>query len=239
MGLVPLPDKIVEAPPSIAPTLFKLDITGALRIGLIDVIFIFFFLDLFDTIGTLIGVGQQAGFMREGRLPRARQALLADAVGTVAGACLGTSTVTSYIESTAGISDGGRSGLANMVTALLFILAIFFAPIVQMIGGGIPAKGGPALNPITAPVLIYIGCLMLTNIRGIHFDDLTEAIPAFLAIIMMPLTFSITEGIAFGFIAYAFLKLVTGRGRQVSRLVYIFSVLFLVKYVVEAVLQKG
>jgi len=206
--------------------LFKLDILGALKLGLLHVIFIFFFLDLFDTIGTLIGVSQQAGFLRDGTLPRARGALLADAFGTVLGAGLGTSTVTSYVESSAGVAEGGRTGLANIVTGLLFIVALFFSPLVEMIGGGYQN-----LHPAVAPVLIIIGSIMLRNVVHIRWTDPTEALPAFLAIMMMPLTFSITEGIAFGFISYSFLKLVTGRGREVHWLVYLFSVLFIVRYV--------
>jgi len=234
LGFLEFPRQMVAPPPSLRPTLARLDIAGALQLRLVDVIFVFLFLDLFDTIGTLIGIGQQGGFMREGKLPRAREALFADAVGTVAGAFLGTSTITSYIESSAGVSEGGRSGLANMVTALLFIAAIFFSPVIAVIGGGYhdPVSGGH-FNFVTAPVLIVIGSLMLSNIREIHFGDVTEAIPAFLAIILMPLTFSITEGIAFGFISYAFLKLVTGRGREVSWLVYLFSILFIVRYIVS------
>jgi len=206
--------------------LLKLDIPGALKLGLLHVIFIFFFLDLFDTIGTLIGVSQQAGFLRDGVLPRARGALLADAFGTVIGTGLGTSTVTSYIESSAGVAEGGRTGLANLVTGLLFIVALFFSPVVEMIGGGYHN-----LHPAVAPVLIIIGSIMLRNVVHIRWTDPTEALPAFLAIMVMPLTFSITEGIAFGFISYSFLKLVTGRGREVHWLVYLFSALFIARYV--------
>ena len=235
-GVVPLPGGVVSAPPSLSPTLFKLDIAGALSLNLITVIFVFFFLDLFDTVGTLIGVSEQAGFLREGKLPRARQALFADAVGTVVGATLGTSTVTSYIESTAGVSDGARSGLANMMTGLLFVLAIFFSPIAAMVGKGCVVgtglDGAPAvLYPVTAPILILIGCLMMAAVKKIAWDDLTEAIPCFLCIIIMPIALSITDGIAFGFISYAVLKLVRRRGREVSWLIYLFSVLFIIRYI--------
>jgi len=214
--------------------LLKFDVLGALKLGILHVIFVFFFLDLFDTIGTLIGVAQQAGFLRDGKLPRARGALLADAFGTVFGAGLGTSTVTSYVESSAGVADGARTGLANVVTALLFLLALFFSPVVKMIGDAhVVMHGGSRLflYPAVAPVLIIIGSIMLRNVVHIVWSDPTEAIPAFLAIMMMPLTFSITEGIAFGFISYSFLKLVTGRGREAHWLVYVFSLLFLVRYV--------
>jgi len=230
-GIVPRPSGILSAPPSLGPTFLKLDITGALAWNLTGVIFVLFFLDLFDTVGTLIAVGRQAGFMKEGRLPRERWALLSDAIATVAGALCGTSTVTSYIESSAGIAAGARTGLANVVTGLLFLGALFFAPIVQVVGGGVihPATG-QTLYPVTAPVLIVIGAIMLTHFKRITFEDLTEGIPAFLTLFLMPITFSITEGIAFGFISYAFLKLVSGKGRQVPALVHVFAVLFLLKY---------
>ncbi|MFH1731635.1 MAG: NCS2 family permease [Planctomycetota bacterium] len=214
--------------------LLKFDVLGALKLGLLHVIFIFFFLDLFDTIGTLIGVSQQAGFLRDGKLPRARGALLADAVGTIVGAGLGTSTVTSYIESSAGVADGARTGLANVVTALLFFAALFFSPVVEMIGGAhVVVDQGKTLflHPAVAPVLIIIGSIMLRNVVHIQWTDATEALPAFLAIMVMPLTFSITDGIAFGLISYSFLKLVTGRGREVHWLVYAFSILFIVRYI--------
>jgi xanthine/uracil/vitamin C permease (AzgA family) len=207
--------------------LLELDIAGALKLGLLHVIFIFFFLDLFDTIGTLIGVSQQAGLLRDdGTLPRARPALLADAAGTVLGAGLGTSTVTSYVESSAGVAEGGRTGLSGVVTAALFLLALLFWPVVEMIGSPV---GG--LHPAVAPVLIIIGSIMVRNVIHVDWTDPTEALPAFLAIMMMPLTFSITDGIAFGFISYALLKLITGRYGEVHWLVSLFAGLFVVRYV--------
>ncbi|MGB2905758.1 MAG: NCS2 family permease [Candidatus Aminicenantaceae bacterium] len=235
---------ILSAPPSIAPTLFKLDILGALQTGLVTVIFVFFFLDLFDTIGTLIGVSSQAGFLKDGKLPRSNQAMFSDAVGTVAGALLGTSTVTSYIESATGISQGARTGLANVVTSFLFLVALFFSPLAEMVGGQYiysmtEMVGGESitrqllLRPVIAPPLIIVGFLMMKCVRNIQWDDLTEGIPAFLAIILMPLTLSITEGIAFGFISYSLLKLLTGKGRQVHWLIYLFSVLFVIKYIIS------
>lgn len=222
---------LVGRPPSIAPTLFQLDLAGALSAPMLPVILIFFFLALFDSVGTLIGVASQAGLLREGTLPRARQALLADAVGTVAGASLGTSTVTAYIESSTGVSAGGRTGLANVVTAALFLLSLFFHPLVRMIGGGYPAGGTFVLYPVVAPALVLVGTLMIGGVREIAWDDLTEGIPAFLTMILMPFTVSITEGIAFGFISYAVLKLATGRGREVHPLVYACAGLFVARYV--------
>jgi len=207
---------VLAAPPSISATFFKLDILGALKTGLITVVFIFFFLDLFDTMGTLIGVSGPAGFLKKGRLPRANQAMLADAIGTVSGAFLGTSTVTSYIESATGIAQGARTGLANIFTSFLFLIALFFSPLAEMIGGEYIYKD-LSLHPVIAPPLIIV-------VTRINWDDLTEAIPAFLTIIIMPLTVSITEGIAFGFISLSFLKLATGRGKEVHWLIYFISV---------------
>jgi AGZA family xanthine/uracil permease-like MFS transporter len=221
---------VVSAPPSLAPTLLKLDIAGAFSPAMIPVIFVFFFLALFDSVGTLVGVASQAGLMRGGTLPWARQALLADAVGTVVGAGLGTSTVTAYIESSTGVSAGGRTGLANMVTAGLFLLSILFFPLVRMIGGGYAAGGGPVLYPVVAPALVLVGTMMMGSVRRIAWDDPTEAIPAFLTIVLMPLTVSITDGIAFGFIACAALKLATARAREAHWLVYLFAALFLARY---------
>ena len=221
---------IVSAPPSIAPTLMKLDIAGALSLSMISVIFVFFFLALFDSVGTLVGVANQAGLMRGGTLPRARQALLADAIGTVAGAALGTSTVTAYIESSTGVAAGGRTGLANVVTAALFFLSIFFFPLVRMIGGGYPVEGSTVLYPVVAPALVLVGTMMMSGVSAIAWEDPTEAIPAFLTIVMMPLTVSITEGIAFGFISYAVLKAGTGRAGEAHWLVHVFAVLFLARY---------
>ena len=223
---------LTSAPPSLAPTFLQLDILGALQPEMVTVIFVFFFLALFDSVGTLVGVADQAGLMRNGTLPRARGALLADAAGTVVGAGLGTSTVTAYIESATGVAAGGRTGLANVVTAALFFLALFTSPLVAMIGGGYDAGDGLTLYPVVAPALVMVGTMMVRGVRRIMWDDPTEAIPAFLTLVIMPLTVSITEGIAFGFMAYAVLKLVTGRAREVHWLVYLCAVLFLIRYVV-------
>ena len=223
---------ILSAPPSIHPTLFKLDILGALNTGLVTVVFVFFFLDLFDTIGTLIGISSQAGFLKNGKLPKANKAMFSDAVGTVSGALLGTSTVTSYIESASGISQGSRTGLSNIFTSFLFITALFFSPLARMIGGQYMSDG-VLMRPVIAPPLIIVGFLMMKCVKNIEWEDITEAVPAFLAIIVMPLTLSITEGIAFGFIAYSVLKLVSGKGKQVHWLIYIFSILFILRYIIS------
>jgi AGZA family xanthine/uracil permease-like MFS transporter len=218
-----------SVPPSIAPTFLKLDILGALAPGMIAVVFVFFFLALFDSVGTLVGVGEQAGFMREGTLPRARQALLADAIGTVAGAALGTSTVTAYIESGAGVAAGGRTGLASVVTAALFLAALFVYPLVRMIGGGY-TSGTATLYPVIAPPLILVGTMMMGGLRHVAWDEPTEAVPAFLTLIVIPLAVSITEGVAFGVIAYVVLKTAAGRARDVHPLLFVFAALFIARY---------
>jgi AGZA family xanthine/uracil permease-like MFS transporter len=158
--------------------------------------------------------------------------MLSDAIGTVGGSLLGTSTVTSYIESATGISQGARTGLANIFTSLLFLVALFFSPLAAMIGGEY-VHNGLLLKPVVAPPLIIVGYLMMKCVTLINWEDLAEAIPAFLTIAIIPLTLSITEGIAFGFISYSILKLVTGKGRQVHWLIYLFSVLFIVRYLVQ------
>jgi len=218
--------------PSLAPTFLKLDIAGAFRSGLLSVVFIFFFLDVFDAVGTLIGVGSSGGFLKDGKLPRADQAMMADAVGTVGGVVLGTSTVSSYIESVTGIAQGARTGLANVMTSFLFLVALFFSPLAEMISGEFRFKG-MTLHPVIAPPLIIVGYMMMKGVVRIDWEDLTEAVPAFLSSVLMPLTVSITEGISFGFISYSLLKLVTGKGKQVHWLIYLFSVLFIIRYVIE------
>ncbi len=220
---------VASRPPSILPTLLKLDVAGAFAPGMIAVIFVFFLLALFDSVGTLVAVGNQAGLMRDGTLPRARQALLADALGTVAGAMLGTSTVTAYVESGAGVAAGGRTGLASVVTAALFVASLFLYPLARMIAGGYQA-GDVTLYPVIAPALILVGTMMIGGLRHVDWDDPTESIPAFLTIVMMPLTLSITEGVAFGLTSYAALKLGAGRGREVHPLVYVFALLFIARY---------
>ena len=217
-------------PPSIRPTFLEFDLLAALQPDMAAVILVFLFLALFDSVGTLVGVAEQAGLMKDGVLPRARGALMADAVGTVVGAGLGTSTVTAYIESATGVAAGGRTGLTAVVTAALFFLALFFAPIVAMIGGGYQLDNSVTLYPVIAPALIVVGTMMLRNVRNIKWDDATEAIPAFLTMLLMPLTVSITDGIAFGFISFAVLKVSAGRVSDVDWLVFLFAGLFVLRY---------
>jgi len=221
---------LVSAPPSMASTFMKMDVAGALKLGLGTVIFIFLFMDIFDTVGTLAGVADLGGFMKGGKLPRAGKAMFVDAAGTCVGAACGTPTVTCYIESASGIASGGRSGLASVVTGLLFIVAIFFAPLIRMIGGGYQTSAGALLHPVTAPALIVVGCMMLQSVTRIDWKDYTEALPAFIVILMMPLTFSIATGIALGFISYAGIKLFSGKGKAVPWLVYLLAGLFILRF---------
>jgi len=202
---------IVGKVPSLSPTFLKLDVIGALKSGLFTVIFVFLFMDIFDTVGTAIGIGHAGGFIKDGKLPRANRILFSDAVGTTVGALLGTSTVTSYIESAAGVSAGGKTGFASVITALLFLLALFFHPFVKMIGTGIKGVGGVTIYPVTAPALIIVGSLILPSLKRINWEDYTEAIPAFLSFVGIPLTYNIGEGMAFGFISYVILKLFSGK----------------------------
>ena len=205
----------------------------------IDVIgfaFILLFMDLFDTVGTLVGVSKRAGLMRNGHLPRAERALASDAAGTVMGGVLGTSTVTSYIESITGVQAGARTGLAAVVAGICLLVALLFQPLVRMVGGGIAmgtdaVTGDPILRyPMIAPALIVVGAMMIRAIRDIEWGDITESLPAFLTMVTMPFTYSISAGIAIGFISYAFGKLVTGRVRQCPMIVYVFAVLWVLRY---------
>jgi len=225
---------VVDLPPDISPVFLQMDLKGLLDVAMIPVVVIFLFMVLFDTIGTLVGVGQQAGLMKEGKLERVGRALLSDAVGTTAGAMLGTSTVSSYIESAAGVSAGARTGLASVVCGILFLLALFFYPLVQMVGGGVEVSEGVFLHPVTAPVMILVGSMMVKAVKHIPWDDPSEAIPAFLIILGMPLTYSIADGLALGFIAYPLLKLCSGKGREVSVLVYVMALLLGGVFVLKA-----
>lgn len=214
------PPRAVLALPDASSTFLQMDWRGALSLGLLHIVFVFFFVDLFDTVGTLIGLGHQAGFLTdEGELPRAQRALLADSIATTAGAALGTSTVTAYVESATGVAEGGRTGLTAVTAGLLFALAVFAAPL----AAGIPAVA-------TAPALVLVGSLMLKAVLSVRWDDPTEALPAFLTMIGMPLTFSIANGLALGFVSYPLVKLLAGRGREVSPLVYVLAALFVLRY---------
>jgi AGZA family xanthine/uracil permease-like MFS transporter len=197
----------------------------------VPVIFIFFFLDLFDSIGSLIGIAEQAGFMRDGKLPRAREALLADAIGTCFSGLLGNSTVVSYIESAAGVAEGARTGLAAAVAGLLMLSGLFLSPVAGMIGAGLAVSPTLTIYPTVAPALIVVGAFMMRNVGRIAWDEPQEYLPAFITIVLIPFTFSITDGIAFGFIAYVLLAVISGRGGKLHWLMVVFTILFLVRYV--------
>lgn len=211
---------IVAAPPSLAPTWLQMDLAGALHVGLLTVILTFFLVELFDASGTLIGVAHRAGLLdRDGKLPRLKKALLADSGAIAAGALLGTSSTTAYIESAAGTAVGGRTGLTAVTVALLFLAALVFAPL----AGTVPAYA-------TAPALCYVAVLMLRGLADIAWDDLTEAAPAVVTAITMPFTFSIAHGIAFGFISYAAVKLLAGRARELPPMVAVIALVFVLKF---------
>ena len=211
---------IIDTPPSLAPTFLQLDLRGAFDIGIATVIFVFLFVDLFDNTGTLVGVAHRAGLLDEhGKLPRIGRVFMADSLAAMGGALLGTSTVTSYIESAAGVKAGGRTGLVGVTVAVLFLLTLFFAPL----AGSIPAYA-------TAPALLFVACLMTRGLAELDWEDVTEYAPAVVTALAMPLTFSIANGIAFGFIAYAAVKLLSGRFVEVGPSMLGLAVLFIVKY---------
>lgn len=215
---------IFDLPPSIAPTLFKLDILGALKFSLFAPIFSLFFVDMFDTIGTLVGVASKTNLMdEEGNLKRGNKALYVDFVGTMVGACLGTSNVTTYVESASGVNAGGRTGMTAVVVGILFLLSTFLSPVVLAI---------PSVA--TAPALILVGVMMATGLKNIDWDDMLIAIPSFLIVVMMPLSYSIATGLAIGFITYVLLSLLTGRGKEVHWVMYVLSLLFVLYFIVQA-----
>lgn len=215
-------ESVVSSPPSMAPTFLKMDIVGALALSMIPFILIFLFMDVFDTMGTIIGVSERAGFIKDNKLPRAKNAMMADSVGTVAGAAFGTSTVTSYIESAAGVEQGGRTGLTGVIVAILFLLALFFSPVISMVA---------SYPPITAPALVIVGSMMIQNVTKIDWKDYSESIPSFLIIIGIPLTYSIADGLALGFISYPVVKYASGKGKDVKILMYILAIVLLAYFV--------
>lgn len=220
-GVSKLPEGgIIQLPPSLSPIAFKLDFSSIFSLEMFSVVFAFLFVDLFDTIGTLTGVATKAKMLDEnGQLPNAGRALFADSIGTTLGALLGTSTVTTFVESATGVAEGGRTGLTALSTGFCFFLSIFFYPLITII----PAQA-------TAAALVMVGLFMIDSIVDIDFGDFTESFPAFMTIIMMPFAYSIAEGIAFGMISYASVKLLTGKGKEVSPLVYVLALVFLLRY---------
>jgi len=222
LGVAHVPEnyQFVSIPPSIAPVFFQFDFSNIFSLDMAIVLFTFLFVDMFDTVGTLVGVADKADMLdEEGRVPRVKQALFADAIGTFFGSIFGTSTVTTYVESAAGVAEGGKTGMTALSAAGMFAIALLFAPVFVMIPGA-----------ATAPALVIVGLFMLSPIFKINLEDYTEAIPAFLTIIMMPLTFSIAEGIVFGMLSYVVLKLLTGRFKEVKPIMYVIVILFLIKF---------
>jgi adenine/guanine/hypoxanthine permease len=222
MGFLELPDKLVAMPVGLGSTAFQMDVAGVFSNGLYAVIFTFLLITLFDTTGTMLGVAEQAGLLKDGRFPRSRGALLADAVGTTAGAVLGTSPTSAYIESSAGVAVGGRTGLTAVTVCVLLALTLFFSPIVSVLA---------AIPAITAPSLIIVGFLMISVVRKIDWNEFEVVFPAFLIIVLMPLTYSIATGIGIGFIVYPVLKAIRGKWRDVHPIFYLFAVLFFVQIV--------
>lgn len=222
MGVVNLGSNFspISMPPSMKETFLALDFKGVFNYGLIPIIFAFTFVDLFDTIGTLVGVSSKAGFLDEkGNLPKANKALLADSIATLFGSLIGTSTTTTYVESASGVAEGGRTGLTAITAGVLFLLAIFFSPLVAII----PAAA-------TSPVLIIVGIFMMEPVMNINFREYLEAIPAFLTIIMMPLAYSIAEGIVFGVLAYTILRVFSGKAKDISITMWILAILFIIRF---------
>jgi len=215
---------IASLPPSLAPTFLQLDISGALGLGIAGIVFTFFIVDLLDNAGTLIGTTHRAGLMHpDGTVPRLGRALLADSGGAIMGSVLGTSTTTSYIESAAGIEAGGRTGLTAVTVAVLFALTLFFAPLATSIPGY-----------ATAPALVFVACLMAKSLRDVNWEDLTDYLPAIVTAVAMPFTFSIATGIGLGFITYAVMKLLAGKGGQVSGAVWLITAMSVVKFALGA-----
>lgn len=221
-GITLLPEShIVSLPPSPEKVFMKMDFSMIFTGEMIVVVLTFLFVDIFDTVGTLLGVCNKAGIIdSNGKVPKAKQALLSDAIGTTAGAILGTSTITSYVESASGIAEGGRTGMTTLVVACLFLVSLFLAPLFLMIP-----------SAAISPVLIIVGLFMISPLKNIDFDDFSDSVPVFLTIIMMPLAYSISDGIAFGVFSYVFIKLLTGKWKQVSVVMYILSVLFALRYI--------
>lgn len=219
-GVTVVPENFNPVSLPSSPIFFAFDFSSVFTLKFFTVFFTFFFVDIFDTVGTLVGVATQAKLTdKEGNIPNVKQAFLADAIGTVAGAALGTSTVTSFVESSAGVAAGGRTGLSSVVTAILFLLALFLTPLFLLIP-----------SAATAPALIFVGYLMMKSVTGINFEDPVEGIPAFITILVMPFAYSIAEGIVWGVLAYVSLNVITGRIKKISGITWILFVIFILRF---------
>ncbi|MGI6442632.1 MAG: NCS2 family permease [Synergistaceae bacterium] len=217
LGITQMPTAIFSMPPSVAPIFWKMDFSGIMNLNFWVVVFTFFFVDFFDTVGTLVGVSSRAKMLdKDGKLPRATQALMADAIGTVAGAVLGTSTVTTYIESASGVEQGGRTGLTALTVAFLFILAMFFHPLISIVP-----------SCATAPALIMVGCYMMMGFQDMSFTDWTEFFPALIAFFIMPFAYSIAAGIEFGIVSFVVIKVATGKYKEIKWIMYVLAILFI------------
>ncbi|WP_050606620.1 NCS2 family permease [Clostridium niameyense] len=220
MGITKVPQAFISMPPSINPIFLKFEWHNIFTPNMLIALFTLLFMDMFDTVGTLVGVATKANMIdKDGNVPRAKQALFSDAIGTTLGACLGTSTVSTFVESASGVAEGGRTGLTAVSTAVMFFIALFLSPLFIMI---------PA--PATAPSLVLVGLFMMSPIKEIELEDYTEAIPAFLTIIMMPLSYSISDGIVFGVVSYIIIKVLTGKIKDVSLTTFIVGILFVLKF---------
>lgn len=221
MGIIDMPNKIFSMPPSISSTFMQFEWSNIFSIDMAIALFTLLFMDMFDTIGTLVGVATKANMLdKDGKVPNIKKALLADAVGTTVGACLGTSTVSTFVESAAGVAEGGRTGLTALSTAFMFFLALFLSPVFGVI-----------TSAVTASVLVVVGLFMIENIKELNLEDYTEAIPAFLTIIMMPFAYSISDGIVFGVVSYIILKVFTGRWKEVTWPTVIVGIIFIMKFI--------
>ncbi len=220
-GVTHMPSgNLVGLPPSLEPILWKFDFSNLWSKDMLIILFTFLFVDFFDTVGTLIGVSSKAGMLdKAGNIPRVKQALFSDSIGTIVGSVLGTSTVTTYVESASGVAEGGRTGLTSVATAVMFGIALFFAPVFTMVPGA-----------ATAPALILVGFFMMSPVLNLDFDDYTESLPAFITIIIMPLTFSIADGIVFGMLSYVLLKVFTGKYKDISTVMVVLALLFVLKF---------
>jgi AGZA family xanthine/uracil permease-like MFS transporter len=244
--VIPIPTEFISIPTKESfVTFFKADLAGAVwsngmvNIAAIVMIFALFMTDFFDTMGTVIGVGGEAGLLdEEGNLPNLKKVLLIDSLAAVVGGLFGASSITTYIESASGVSDGGRTGIMPTVTGFLFLISIFFAPLIAVIGGGVEVAEGVLKYPVTSPALIIVGFLMMSVMSKIDFKDFEIGIPAFLTIIIMPFTYSISYGIGFGFISYTLIKLFRGKFKELHPLMIIVSVLFAVAFIAEALAKK-
>lgn len=236
LGVIKFEGKVFSLPEVKESAFLKFDFSNLGDITFIVAVLVFLYMVLFDTVGTLIGVGQAAGLVgKDGKLPRAEKALLSDALATTFGAVVGTSTVTAYIESASGVAVGGRTGLTPIFVALFFLTSLFLYPIVRLVGGGVEIEPGYTIYPITAPALIIVGSMMMKPIIQVNWEDFTESIPSFIVILSIPLTFSIADGIALGLTSYTLIKILSGRFKDINWFIVVLTFVFISRYIFLAV----